>query len=971
MVVDAPESTFVGRAAELKTLRGALTRVRDHGPETLLLGGEAGGGKTRLIREFTHGLDAKALCGECLEIGSDGLPYAPFVAMLRDLVREMGVEAVYALLPGGPGELARLLPEFGAPSMPSDESRARLYEQILTLFEHVAADRPLVLIVEDAHWAERSTRDLILFLTRNLTTGHVLLILTFRSDELHRTHPLRTLLSGLARGRSTTRVDLPALTRAEVAEQAASLRGRELVPTFVDDLYERSAGNPLFVEALVECDDGSCDLPESLRDLMLRQITRLPEATQDALRTVAASPGAVSHTLVARVSGLDDALLTDSLRPAVAANVLIPTDDGYAFRHALIREAVHSEALPGEHPRLHKRFAEEIEADPALVPPARLPAELAYHWHAAREHAKALVAAWRAADRARDRLAYAEQLEMLERVLDLWDQVPDAEELIGADEVRPLELAATAARNTADSMRAKSLATAALRRLDPEADRGRIAMLLELRAKAHAYQWSDQSIVDLRQAAELLDDSVPLTTRSVVLSSLAQYLSLQTNNDEAVAYAEEAMELARQAGEPAPEAQALITFSSLTTGPEDLAEARAHLERARALALGACRYDIVVRASVNESHLLEGAGEYATSVEVARAGLAQATKFGLARSQGTFLTVNLAESLLSAGRWDEAAEVVDAALDLIPPPDHRFLLMNCKGQLSLARGDLGAAKEAAQISHAIRGDRFFRAQERLPQLLLKIGIALAEGDPRPALDEVLRALADPRAQSSSRYSWPLVCLTARAIRALTAPEPAAAGPADPDGAFAKLAALADRLAVRGRAQRAYELTWHAESLQIQGSVQPALDGWDTARAAWSELSNPYEFAQATTGGVAAALRIGDREAAERRLREAVPVADDLRAAPLRAELDELAHRGRLTLAETPSTAPAKTDLGLTPRERDVLSLVAAGRTNRQIADELYISAKTASVHVSNILGKLGAASRGEAAATAHRLHLFD
>jgi len=969
MVVDPHESTFVGRAAELEALRGALARVREGGPETILLGGEAGGGKTRLITEFTHDVRTRVLCGECLELGSDGLPYAPFAAILRELVRELGVERVRSQIPGGPGELARLLPGLGDPPPAGEESRARLYEQILTLFERVAEEEPLVLVVEDAHWAERSTRDLILFLTRNLTIGRVLLVLTYRSDELHRTHPLRPLLAGLARDRRTTRVEVPALTRAEVAELATSLLGHELSPAFIDDLYERSAGNPLFLEALIEC-GGAADseLPESLRDLVLAQITRLPEPTQDVLSTMAGSPGQVTHALLTRVSGLDDARLTDALRPAVAANVLVVNEDGYAFRHALIREAVHAEALPGEHARLHKRFAEAIEAEPELVPEPRTAAELAHHWHAAKEHGKALLTAWQAAERARERLAYAEELRMLERVLDLWDQVPDAERLIGADCVRPLELAAKAARDSADSARAIALATAALRQIDVHVQRERAAVLLELRAKALSQEWSDRSIDDLRSAVALFDDDMSPGIRAMVLSTLAQHLWLQPSEAEASAYASEALRLARLAGDPGSEAHALITYAHRPEGIGAPPTARADLEHARKLAYQAGRHDQVIRASINETHLLEGLGEHEEAVKVAREGIERAAEFGLARTLGTFLTLNLAEPLISLGRWDEADEVLDAALALIPPAAHRFLLLTYRGRLAVNRGDVAGGREAVRVIQAIRGDRYYRAQERLPQLRLRLMLALAEGAPRAALEESLRGLSDPRSQRSPRYSWPLVVLAAGAIRVLNE----AAPEAEPARmAYADLSAIADRLEIAGPVETADELTWRAESLLIEGDERAALDAWAAAHRAWAALNRPFEQAAAATRIVDVALRLGEREQAERHLREAVPITERLRAMPLRRELEELAQRGRLSATGEPAAPPAQTDLGLTPRERDVLALVASGRSNRQIAAELFISAKTASVHVSNILGKLGASSRGEAAATAHRLHLFD
>ena len=176
------------------------------GPAALLIGGEAGIGKTRLITEFAamaSGTGARVLAGGCLDLGADGLPFAPFAAMLRELVRDMGAAGVAALLPGqATREFARLLPEFGeaAPEADPGVARARLFEQMLTLLERLAETSPVVLIIEDAHWADRSTRDLIAFLIGSQQVlDRVLIMVSYRSDELHRTHPLRPLLAELGR----------------------------------------------------------------------------------------------------------------------------------------------------------------------------------------------------------------------------------------------------------------------------------------------------------------------------------------------------------------------------------------------------------------------------------------------------------------------------------------------------------------------------------------------------------------------------------------------------------------------------------------------------------------------------------------------------------------------------------------------------------------------------------------------------
>ncbi|GAA3224894.1 ATP-binding protein [Nonomuraea helvata] len=202
MSIHAISPRFVGRARELAVLGDALARARAGASSTVLVGGEAGVGKTRLIREFTDRADdVLVLVGGCLELGTEGLPFAPFTAVLRGLVRELGRDGVAALVPGGTTRgLARLLPEFGEPDKDGPEARARLFEQVLGLLERLAEERPALLIVEDAHWADRSTRDLLSFLVRyQPSAAGLLIVVTYRTDELHRTHRCGRLLAELGR----------------------------------------------------------------------------------------------------------------------------------------------------------------------------------------------------------------------------------------------------------------------------------------------------------------------------------------------------------------------------------------------------------------------------------------------------------------------------------------------------------------------------------------------------------------------------------------------------------------------------------------------------------------------------------------------------------------------------------------------------------------------------------------------------
>jgi DNA-binding CsgD family transcriptional regulator/tetratricopeptide (TPR) repeat protein len=941
-----------------------------------MVGGEAGVGKSRLIREFaerSRGTGARVLIGGCLELGAESLPFAPFTAVLRELVRDLGAAGVAALLPGGSGrELARLLPEFGTPAGPDEagEARARLFEQMLVMLEHLAESGPVVLVIEDMHWADQSTMDLLAFLIRNQwSLDGVLIVATYRSDDLHRTHPLRPLLAELDRIEWVSRMDLGRLSREDTAQLVAQIIGREPTDDLLAAVYRRAEGNPLFTEALVGNSAGNGEpgsrLPESLHDLLMAGLRRLPEETQEVVRVASAGGDRIGHGLLTAVTGLDGTALGRALRPAVAANVLLAESDGYAFRHALIREAVHDELLPGEAGQVHSRFAEVIAADPALVTPGRAPGEQARHWHAARDMPRALVSAWQAAGQARRALAYAEQLAMLSRVLELWDQVPDAAERIGADHVAVLEEAVRAAELAGEDDRGITLAQAALREVDPAVEPVRAALLLRLRGYLKYHIGRPDFARDLEEAVRLVPAEPPSPARARVLEALAHYtLKVQRGWDspEFRDAAEEAVTAARQAGDAATEAAALITLACAEPAGENLERIRATLAEARTIAARVRAFPSLLRAAITESDVLEDVGQHEQAAEVAREGLAAAREYGLARTYGAVLANNVAEPLVSLGRWDEADEVIERSLRLFPPRMNRACIWRLAGDVALARGDLSAASGfVASIRSVTEGSRY-DPQYHLPLVRLETALRLAQGRPADALAAVADALDRWDVEENPRYTWPVLVAGAQAC-AVAAREGTLASQAA--ALLGRLRAVAAGLPAAGAAQQASRLTFAAEA-----------DGadWDEAARAWEAVGQPYPLAGALLRAAEAALSAGDRDGAVSRLRRAAALAQSLGARPLGDDITLLARRARIPLGpddDGHAIAPEPDRLGLTAREFEVLRLVAAGRSNREIAAELFISAKTASVHVSNILGKLGVTSRGEAAAAAHRLRLFD
>jgi DNA-binding CsgD family transcriptional regulator len=984
---------FAGRDAELAVLSAAFQRAGGAGPAVVLIGGEAGVGKSRLVREFAamaRASGARVLEGGGQELGAEGLPLAAFVTALRRLVRDLGAEQVAEFLPGGSRALARLLPALGEPEQDAEvdagSGRGRLFEEVLAVLERVADRQPLVLVVEDVHWADPSTWDLLVFLAHNLGDAQVLLIVTYRSEEVDRAHPLRWLLAELARAAWVDRLELSGLGRGEVARQLAGLLGREPDAALAERVFTRSEGNPLFVEALADAADDATSLAGPVRELLLAGIERLPGASRRVVRAAAVSSGPVGQALLSVVTGLDEAALLEALRPAVDRQVLVGADDGYVFRHALLREVLYDDLLPGERERLHAAYAAALERDPGLVPDGRAPVELAAHTFAARDVPRAVEAAWRAAAAAATTFAYGEQLRLLNRVLELWPRVPDAAERLGVGHADVLELATHAAYASGEPERGVTLAAAALQELNTEEEPLRAALVLGARGLM-SNQLGEYGFDDLRAAVRLVPADPPSAARGRALATLARALYRAPEAAEARASAEEALAIGRLLGDAVIQAHALLTIAALTASGGDLDAASATFAEAAATAEQARDDDLVLLAAILESFELHGAGEHERSVAVARRGVATAQRVGLVRTRGSYLAVHLAEPLIALGRWREAREILQHALALAPPPSYRARLLTLTGELALATGELDRAADATTTAKRQFSDRYVTDEDLLPLRQLECELHLARGDPDPAAAVVDHVLERFDLSRSPRFGWPLLGAGAQACREQLARAGAVRDDTARQQATQRLAALAAesrQLPVVGRLQAAHRATFASELLVAQG--KPDLAAWDATCAAWRHLGQPYQRALALVQAAETAMAAGDRAGATERLQEAAAIADHLAeggAIPLRRQIDLLAQRARIPLTATRTEATAdprepadpaqrwRERLGLSPRELEVLRLVAAGRSNRQIAEELFISVKTASVHVSNILAKLAVTTRVEAAALAHRLRVFE
>ena len=966
MTSRAVSPVFAGREAELAALARAFDEAVGGLPGTVLVGAEAGGGKSRLVSEFAARLDGRALvlAGGCVELTAAGLPYAPFTAALRQLVRKRGTAGVAELLSGwDTGELARLLPEFGAPPAEADPdlARARLFELVLALLEALAGRLPLVLVLEDVHWADRPTRDLLSFLIRNLRHAAGLLVVTFRSAELHRSHPLRALLAELSRMPGVTRLELPRLSRGQVQAQLEGILGRPPEPAVTAAVYQRSGGNPLFTEALVNVDGTvSPGVPWSLRDQLLGAVKELPEQTQQVLRTAAAGGVRVGHELLAAVTGLDDTALATALRPAVDATVVVTDADGYSFRHDLIRQAVWEDLLPGEHAGAERAFAEALEAGPALDVHGMVQVRLALHWRGANEPDRALRAAWDAVAGAAARFAFAEQLQMLVQVLELWDRVPAAAERTGTDRAGVTELAADAARLAGEPERGLALVEAALGEPGEAGDRGRRASLLLRRAMLREQGLLPGRVEDLRAALGLARD--PDRLRAEILGQLSRALLFQDRYEEARRAAEEMTALARRLGDQEGQTDARMTHAMISAREGHGSLTALQSERDTARRIGSVLLELHAYGGI--THVLEGVGDHQQAIPQSRGpspGEAarpeplllrdwrqsgRIADLGRALGRGAGNHTGSPQPGPGAGRACLLAGVAGA--DRRRPRRAGDRRADCPADALVAHRNTG--RHATSAAGRLPDDRRPASAGRPGRSLGRHAHGLrATHGCRAA---VLVAAAGHR-DAGLRRRCP-GAPPARSRRPGAAAVGAGAGggghPAPGPGRAGSRRGLRRRGLPRRR-------------LPGPGRLGCRRRGMGIARAA-------------VPAGLRAAARRGRRRGGRRPGRRGLPAAASgrtgrpLRARPLLAQISQLARRAHVEIAGTSPDGPA-VPFGLTGRELEVLRLVAAGLGNREIAAELFISPKTASVHVSNILGKLGVASRGEAAATAHRLHIFD
>jgi tetratricopeptide (TPR) repeat protein len=690
-------STFVGRSEELAELEAALADAAAEHPSLAFVAGDSGVGKTRLLAELVaraRASGARVLSGDSVELGEGELPYAPVVTALRGLTRAHD-PVLDELPPPVRTELATLMPELGAAADRGvDESaepaaQGRLFEALLWLLDRLGRDAPVLLAIEDLHWADRASRAFMAYLGRSLCRERVLVVATYRSDELHRRHPLRPLLAEMERDTRARRIDLPPLTRDELAQQLADILGTPPADDLVERVFARSEGHPLFVEELLAAGlDGRGALPPTLRDALMVRVERLPATAQEVLRVVAVGQQ-LDDELLRAGAGLEPAALHEALRGAVANHIVSVDADGrYRFRHALLREVVYDDLLPGERAALDLRLAQALEARAEREGlSVYLAAEIAHHFASAGDQPAALRASVLAAGVAERVQAYGQAAALLERAVELFDRVPDAEALAGADRATLLGRAAEAHHLDGDSVRQEALARAALALVDEREEPRRAARLLET---LHDAQWhlgrGEESLATGEHALSLLPAGEISPERGSLLNARAKTLMLRGKLTNAITVARETLAVADALGDQELRARALNSLGGALMGLGDVDEGAAALREALALAQDGGSLWQQSAAYVNLADALHLAGRLREAQAIADEGF----KLEL-RPDHLWLLVLRAELAIEAGEWDMAQTIL-SDVGVRPAGSLLVNLDLRRAELALGRGDHAAAR---------------------------------------------------------------------------------------------------------------------------------------------------------------------------------------------------------------------------------------------------------------------------------------
>lgn len=994
--------TLVGRRKELAELRRTLEEMTAGRSQVVVVGGESGVGKTRLVDDAAAELGdrVRVLRGNCLALGSE-LPYLPFAEMIWALLRELDADGVERIIGPSGSELAMFMPGLGPAASSarpaaiggSELQRLRMFEALLRVAQGAASDRPTVFVFEDLQWIDSASLQLLSFLTHSVRQGQLLLVLTVRTEVLEAAGPVLTFLAELERNPHIIRIELERLDRESTRRQIGAILGDGVPDDTVDRIWRLGDGNPLFTEELVAADPGRDGVTPRLRDLLGARSARLPAEAQVVLRIAATVGRGVDVELLSTASGLDDGTVRGAVRAGLDEQILVPAADGggYRFRHELMRATIAGGLRTDEAKQIHAAYAQALmtrrdEADPS---------EIASHWDGAGESGQALRWHVRAGLSAEGRYAYAVAEHHYERAIESWPSVDDPEGTAGFPRRRLLQRAAASAARSGSPEHAIGLARVFLaENTETEDD------LTELvRSSVRWYLWEagrvEEAASEAREALRRLGDDKPTRWRANALAHLAGLLLVENQEEQAAARAEEALATATACG--ALEEQVLATgiigacqllLGKTDTGIDRIAgslDAARRIEQEDAALpvnqLDDRRYPMgVVLAYIQLAAAFEIADRNEDVVRTAADGYEAAQRQGVAGTYGATLRAAAVRGLYRLGRWDEALSIIDETLREGAFGSGRIGLLAIASLIHLARGDEGEADDLIRAADDGAGS------DRSTEAVRWLAVARAEsliwaGRSLEAVGVIADAYEDGDAAQPAFGSGQAVGLDASLPQLLSLAARAAADLAllEKAGSIEAAASQVALERVRSALRRAKRRPGLADSWAVDlaltnaelaraehGPAPRAVKRWHAAASIASQ--RPYVEAYARWRLASALLgdrRRGDEATAE--LERAHAVARSIGAERLGSAINDLASRAGLARASPAATIDRP--FGLTEREVEVLGLLSSGLNNNEIAERLFISPKTASVHVSNIYGKLGVESRVSAASIAQDVGL--
>jgi DNA-binding CsgD family transcriptional regulator len=932
----ARSSVMVGRDAELAVLREAFARAEAGAAQVAVVTGEAGIGKTRLVREFVAGLPEEAVVafGHAVPLSGGALPYGVAGDLLRSIVRELGADLVAEVL----GERARVLtplaPRLGSSAESLD--RLALFATSQDLLVELATERTLTLVVEDLHWADESSIELVEFWCRTFMRARLLIVVTVRvspDDD-----PARGVAGELRRLPNAVCADVGALGHEAVSRQIELLD--DSVPqAMAEEIHRLSDGVPLFVEELVS--DGSGE-SSALRLDLGAGLRSCEEETRRVIQLGALEAHPFDVETLAAVCGRRPGEVEAAL--AGATSYVVEDQQGqWRFRHELLRVAAAALLSGGARRTGHRAWAQ------ALARPSD-PADLrtcADHWQEAGESESALDCRIRAA-RACARLAETAETN---------DQWMSARSMLGESSMTRDESVQEEILGGSCVVDGFWVLPDRVLALDDDPDDDSVRSSLHRLARI-VESGSTPSAIDLDVLEARLEGEEaarPLLFHCwVLLAWICDDHGLRERQGRAIA---KLGELSARLSEERPELQLvhaewLMThwFGVAGGDPEPVsAVLESLLDRSR-------RFDTASRA-----HLLSrlawfrfAAGRLGEALTLSREAMSVAHGPEIApRNWGTAAATTL-EILWVSGDWDEALALAEPLLRLESVEFHNRAVA-VGGLVHAARGEwteLSADVSRVRTPRREGGGDAPHHSTRFVGNLIE-ALHLARDDVVAARLALAGALG---ADMLSDIAYPADLMAVAGRLASTLPF---------DSLYAaQVEQASSRALTPGLTSERLTTSWVATEVR-RARASDSRPEWTGLVEAWTSVGAPYYEAQCRLRLAETCMREGDRDETAEVLGAALTTAEELRARPLADEIRSLASRARLVLPGHEPAAQGETGR-LTAREHEVLQLVVQGMTNDQIGTALFMSPRTASVHVSRILAKLGAVNRTEVAAIAHR-----